>query len=148
LRLILFGGEEQGLYGSMQYVAQMPPAERRKINAVVNMDMIAVVNNKDSPKTVLLEGADPVSKKTIERLSAAAHNYTTLEVRTSMNPYNSDHVPFIGVGVPSVLTIEGFDQTNERVHNASDTLDRLNYDLMHEILRMNTAFVGEKLGHV
>ena len=28
LRLILFGGEEQGLFGSKQYVAALPPAER------------------------------------------------------------------------------------------------------------------------
>jgi len=147
LRLILFGGEEQGLYGSMQYLAQMPPADRKRINAVVNMDMIAVVNKKHCPMTVLLEGADPVSRNMIEGLAAAAHNYTNLEVRSSMNPYNSDHVPFIGVNVPAVLTIEGFDKTNKDVHNGNDTLDRINHDLMHEILRMNTAFVAEKLGH-
>ena len=48
LRLILFGGEEQGLFGSRQYVAGLEPAERSRIAAVVNMDMIGTVNTADT----------------------------------------------------------------------------------------------------
>ena len=44
LRLILFGGEEQGLYGSQQYVAQLTQADRIRLDAVINMDMIATLN--------------------------------------------------------------------------------------------------------
>ena len=43
----------------------------------------------------------------IERLADAAHTYTGLTVQTSLNPFNSDHVPFIDAGIPAVLTIEG-----------------------------------------
>jgi hypothetical protein len=47
--------------------------------------------------------------------------------------------------MPAVLTIEGADRTNDAIHSARDTLDRINFDLALEILRMNTAFVAEAL---
>ena len=142
LKLVLFGGEEQGLFGSKKFVASMTPAARAKVRAVVHMDMIASLNSA-SP-TVLLEGA-AVSQRIIDGLAAAASTYTGLMVQTSLNPFNSDHVPFIQKGVPAVLTIEGTDDANHAIHSARDTLDRLNFDLALEILRMNAAFVAETL---
>jgi hypothetical protein len=143
LRLILFGGEEQGLRGSEHYVQQLAPSERARIDAVVNMDMIAVLNA--APPTVLLEGS-PLSQDVITQLAAAAHAYTRLEVNTSLDPHDSDHCSFIDAGVPAVLTIEGSDGSNAMVHTANDTLDRLNHDLAIEILRMNVAFIAQRTG--
>jgi hypothetical protein len=143
LRFILFGGEEQGLYGSKQYVASLAALERQRIRAVLNMDMVATVNT--ALPTVLIEGAG-VSRTVIDGLVSAASAYTQLTVQTSLEPYNSDHVPFIDAGIPAVLTIEGTDSANSNVHTASDTLDHIRYDLMLEILRMNTAFIAEAVG--
>ena len=53
--LVLFGGEEQGLFGSKQFVASLKPADRARVQAVVNMDMIGTLNTP--VPTVLLEGA-------------------------------------------------------------------------------------------
>ncbi len=142
LRFVLFGGEEQGLFGSKRFVASMPAAQRSKVRAVVHMDMIGTLN-VPAP-TVLLEGA-PLSQTVIDGLAAAAATYTGLTVETSLNPFNSDHVPFIDKGVPAVLTIEGADSTNDEIHTARDTLDHINFDLALEILRMNTAFVADAL---
>lgn len=144
LRLILFGGEEQGLLGSKQYVDGLSTADRAKIRAVVNMDMIASLNQ--TPASVLLEGA-PVSQAVIDGLHAAASTYTRLVVDASTNnPDASDHVPFIDAQIPAVLTIEGLDRANERVHTAADTLAHIDHDLALAILRMNVAFVAEALG--
>jgi hypothetical protein len=44
-----------------------------------------------------------------------------------------------------VLTIEGTDDANHDIHSPRDTLDRINFDLALEILRMNTAFVAGAL---
>lgn len=144
LRLILFGGEEQGLFGSRRYVSSLPQAERDRIRAVVNMDMIGTLNSP-SP-TVLLEGAG-VSQAVIDGLAEAAASYTTLAVQTSLNPFNSDHVPFIKEGIAAVLTIEGVDGANMNIHSAKDTLQFINYDLALDILRMNVAFVAQALGN-
>jgi len=143
LRFVLFGGEEQGLFGSTQYVNALSASERARIRAVVNMDMVAG-RNTASP-TVLLEGGAGVSEGVVDALAAAAATYTSLDVQTSLEPYNSDHVPFIDAGLPAVLTIEGADRANERVHTDADTPGALDYDLLLQILAMNVAFVAETI---
>jgi hypothetical protein len=144
LRLILFGGEEQGLFGSKQYVASLKPAERARIRSVVNMDMISNLNSE--AKTVLLEGA-PLSQRIIDGLAASASTYTGLTVETSLNPFASDHVPFIDAKVPAVLTIEGADSANGDIHSANDTIDKLEFGLALEIVRMNIGFLASEVGH-
>jgi len=142
LRLILFGGEEEGLYGSRQYVSRLPKDERTRISAVINMDMVATLNTA-SP-AVLLEGA-PVSRSLIKELAEAAATYTSLTIQTSETPFNSDHVPFIDELIPAVLTIEGTDSSNTNIHTANDTLDHINYKLALDILRMNLAVTSKLL---
>ncbi|HSK38896.1 MAG TPA: M28 family peptidase, partial [Arenibaculum sp.] len=141
-RLVLFGGEEQGLLGSRRYLDTLDPSERRRIAAVVNMDMIGVRNGPIA--TVLIEGA-PVSRALVAELADAAALHTGLAVETSMNPYASDHVPFIEAGIPAVLTIEGADGANEAIHTAGDTPDRLDHAFALDILRMNAAVVARYL---
>jgi Zn-dependent M28 family amino/carboxypeptidase len=143
LRFILFGGEEQGLHGSIQYVQGLPAADRSRIRAVINMDMIAPLNT--STPTVLLEGAS-ISQSVMTSLATAATTYTSLVVQQSMNPFASDHVPFINALLPAVLTIEGADSSNTNVHTANDTLAHINNDLATEILRMNVATVAGYAG--
>jgi Zn-dependent M28 family amino/carboxypeptidase len=143
LRLILLGGEEQGLFGSKQYVAGLDTTEQARIKAVLNMDMIGGLNT--TTPTVLLEGA-PICQAIIDALSEAAATYTELTVQTSLNPFASDHVSFIDREIAAVLTIEGGDSANSNIHSANDTLDRINYDLMLQILRMNVAFIANALG--
>ena len=143
LRFILFGGEEEGLFGSKRYVASLSASEQRRIRAVVNMDMIGTLNT--STRSVLLEGA-PLSQRVIDGLSAAAATYTPLTVETSLNPFASDHVPFINAGIQAVLTIEGADNTNSNIHSSRDTIDHINYDLALDILRMNVAYIASEIG--
>jgi Zn-dependent M28 family amino/carboxypeptidase len=130
------------LLGSKAFVASMTAADRARVRAVVQMDMIGSLNTP--APTVLLEGA-ALSQSVIDGLASAAATYTALAVQTSLNPADSDHVPFIRKNMPAVLTIEGADRTNDAIHSARDTLHRINFDLALEILRMNTAFVAEAL---
>jgi Zn-dependent M28 family amino/carboxypeptidase len=87
-----------------------------------------------------------LSQAVIDGLVAAASTYTGLDVQTSLNPFNCDHVSFIRQNVPAVLTIEGTDDANHAIHSPRDTLNRINFDLALDILRMNTAFVAQTLG--
>ncbi|HEU4490515.1 MAG TPA: M28 family peptidase, partial [Jiangellales bacterium] len=82
-RVILFGGEEQGLHGSGQHVAALPPAERDRIAAVVNLDM---AGRRNGPGLgVLLEGA-AVSSWLVDRLAAAAAAWTRRSVSRPRPP--------------------------------------------------------------
>jgi hypothetical protein len=143
LRFILFGGEEEGLFGSKRYVATLSATEKQRILSVVNMDMVGTLNT--ITQSVLLEGA-PLSQRVIDGLNQAAATYTALKVETSLNPFASDHVPFINANIPAVLTIEGADNTNSNIHSDRDTINHINYDFALEILRMNVAFVASEIG--
>ncbi|WP_210115045.1 M28 family metallopeptidase [Roseovarius aestuariivivens] len=143
LIFILFGGEEQGLHGSVQYVSTLDTAERDRIKAVLNMDMIGTINS--DPQSVLLEGAD-LSQSMIYGLATAAAQVTSLSVQTSLNPFASDHVPFIRAGIPAVLTIEGADSANDSIHTADDILSHVNPGFSMEILRMNAAYLAIEAG--
>ena len=143
LTFVLFGGEEQGLLGSRQYLAGLSATERGRIRAVLNMDMIGCVNSQ--PPTVMLEGA-ALSQSMIDALAASAEAHTTLAIQTSLNPFASDHVPFIEAGIPAVLTIEGADSANDAIHSGQDTLDRLDMDYATQILRMNAGWLATEAG--
>ncbi|MCH9045264.1 MAG: Zn-dependent exopeptidase M28 [SAR324 cluster bacterium] len=143
IRFVLFGGEEQGLVGSNYYLDHLPAADRNRINVIINMDMIGSLNT--AQPTVLLESS-AMFQGIIDDLAHAADTYTTLTVQTSVNPFASDHVPFINAGLPAVLTIEGADGANENIHTENDTMAQINYDLALEILKMNVAEIATKLG--
>lgn len=145
LRLILFGGEEQGLHGSRQYVAELSGTDQKRIAAVVNMDMVGCRSTPEP--TVLIEGSAR-SRDLIEATAEAAGTYTSLSVQTSANPFNSDHVSFIDARIPAVLTIEGADSANNRVHTSEDDPEHVDYGLAAEIVRMNVATVATALGEV
>jgi len=145
LRVILFGGEEEGLHGSRQYVAALPAADRARIRAVLNMDMIATRNT--ATPTVLLEGA-AVSAGQIATLAGAAASYTGLTVETSLSPFASDHVPFIDAHLPAVLTIEGGDGANGNIHSAADVLSHVDSGFALQILRMNLGALAQWLGAI
>lgn len=143
LRLILFGGEEQDLFGSRQYLDSLPSSERTRIQAVVNMDMIGRLNGQT--RSVLLEGGR-VSRSLIDQVSRVAASVTQLRVEVSFNPFASDHVPFIEAGIPALLAIEGADNANEDVHSERDALTTVNYPFAAEILRMVAGFTAEAVG--
>jgi Zn-dependent M28 family amino/carboxypeptidase len=142
LRLLLLGGEEEGLWGSRRHVEALGSADRARISAVINMDMIGTVNTPE--RTVLIEGGE-VSRALIDSLVSAASTYTSLVLQTSLSPFNSDHVPFIEARIPAVLTIEGTDSANQHIHSDRDTLDHVDRELATEIVRMNVAATAAAL---
>ena len=143
LSFVLFGGEEQGLHGSRQFVAGLSAAERGRIAGVLNMDMIGSINA--TPAAVLLEGA-PLSQDMIDGLSAAGGRFTDLELQVSLNPFASDHVPFIDAGIPAVLTIEGADGANDAIHGPNDLLATVDPSYAMKIVAMNLGFVATSAG--
>ena len=68
---------------------------------------------------MLLEGA-PLSQDVIDQLAMAAATYAELDTQIFLNPFASDHVPFIDAGIPAVLTIEGADGAYAHEHTARD----------------------------
>lgn len=143
VRFVLFGGEEQDLHGSREYLASLSPGERQRIRAVLNMDMIGAQHG--AQPGVLLESS-PMALWLLRELTRAAATYTDLEVQTSTHPFASDHVSFLNAGIPAVLTIEATDeQSQDFIHSSRDTLDRVDDQLASAILRMNTAWIIDRM---
>jgi hypothetical protein len=147
LRLILFGGEEIGSVGSKDYVANLSSNDRRRISAVINMDMIGFVNS--SSQRVLIEG-DHISQHVIDGLLESAATYSNLTtIQTSLCSGESDHVSFIDRNMPAVLTNEGTDfppRIDPRIHSPNDTINTIDYDLALKILQMNVGYIAKELG--
>lgn len=142
LRLLLVGGEEQGLFGSRHFVTNLSAADRSRLLGVINMDMIGSLNTPEP--SVLLE-SKPLAQQMVDELAQMAATYTTLAVQIHLDAHDSDHVSFLDAGLPSVLTIEGADGANDRVHTANDLLSQINYELALAILKMNVAYLAGKL---
>lgn len=139
VRFVLFGGEEQGLIGSREYLSRLSNSERHRIRAVLNMDMIGA---QHGPRPGVLLESSPMALWLLRELTRAAATYTKLEVQISTNPFASDHVPFLNAGIPAVLTIEATDELSQDfIHSSRDTLDRVDDELASAILQMNTAWI-------
>ncbi len=98
VRFLACGGEEGGLVGSRHYVAELTDAERERVVANFNMDMIATAGPDQTTLFVnTLDGENLVAQAAI----AAAE---TLGYSDLLNaPYQrgaSDHVAFANVGIP------------------------------------------------
>ena len=110
LRFMWFGAEEFGLLGSNAYVASLSQAERDKITAMVNFDMIGSPNfvrfiydgdNSAFPVDPPNVAAGPPGSAYLESLFVDYFN--AVDLASDPTPFNgrSDYGPFIAVGIPA-----------------------------------------------
>jgi len=160
LRFAFFAGEELGLLGSAAYVDQLSSAgELIDIELMLDMDQVGRINQAggndactDPPAQtgpgnlgVCLESVSAYAS-ILDEVQSAGQSYTGLFFRRNLSPYGSDHIPFLNAAVPSLLTIEAYDENNAVTHSAADTLSALDVELTAEVTRMNVAVLGLRLG--
>lgn len=133
---IAFSGEEQGLYGSKDYVEKLAAADSAKLKRVLIMDMIAY--SQDDDLDALLETHER-NANFVAELADAAAKFTKLRIVTSYDYWGSDHVPFINKNVPAVLTIENDYDHYPSYHRTTDTIDKINIAMGAEIIKMDIA---------
>ncbi|MEN3608588.1 M28 family peptidase [Plantactinospora sp. ZYX-F-223] len=100
VRFGLWGSEEQGLIGSRYYVAQLPQAERDRIVAVYQNDMVAT--SWDPATRYWLLSFTGLANRATDEVAAAA---TRLGYQPQISPVtqrgSSDHQSFQEVGIAS-----------------------------------------------
>ena len=139
-----FSGEEQGLKGSYAHVAKLiADGNKAKVKAVLTMDMIGYTSDTDLD--CLLE-SDRRGSALFPMLSAAAQQYTNLRIVTTLNPFGSDHIPYIEEGIPSLLVIENDWNSYPQYHKTSDTPDQITLAMGEQTLRMQAAAVAQLAG--
>ncbi|WP_158828785.1 M28 family metallopeptidase [Mucilaginibacter lacusdianchii] len=128
IRIALWSSEEQGLFGSRNYVAShfgtasaIKP-EQAKVSAYYNLD-----NGTGKIRGVYLQGNSavaPIFKAWLEPFKDLGAATTTIS-----NTGGTDHLSFDGVGIPGFQFIQEPMDYNTRTHHSNqDTYDRLSAD--------------------
>jgi hypothetical protein len=142
-RTIVFmtvSGEEEGLWGS-EYYSDHPifPLEKTSVN--LNTDMVGRIDPKrtkgDSMNYVYVIGDDKVSSDLKPISEQINKKYLNLELDYKYNDpkdperifYRSDHYNFARKGVPIIFYFNG---THADYHRPTDTVDKINFDLMEK----------------
>ncbi|MFE0151571.1 M28 family peptidase [Nonomuraea sp. NPDC059007] len=106
VRFAWWGAEEVGLLGSGHYVRSLPETERKKIEAYLNLDMIASPNHTfaifdgdDSERTGA--GAGPKGSARVERAFQRYFRERGLPFRAADLTGRSDYGPFVAAGIAS-----------------------------------------------
>ncbi len=132
--------EEDGLKGAKKFVKDLKKAGTLKnVKLAINMDMIAYNKNN----VVDLETSKSFKDLALD-FANKAKSYTTLTPNLVLNPWGSDHVPFIDNDIPALLTIENWKTHTPCWHKSCDTLDTLNFEYAIEILKLNIAMVLDR----
>jgi Peptidase family M28/PA domain len=97
LRFAWWGAEEEGLHGSTAYVRSLSAAERGRIAAVVNLDM---VGSRNFARFVYDGAQQPAGSQRIEEAFRAYFAARKLPVEEVSIGGSSDHAPFAAVGIP------------------------------------------------
>jgi carboxypeptidase Q len=132
LRFVLFGGEEEGLLGSIHY-ADAHAAELDKCAGVFVTDTGA-----EAPKGWFVVGRED-ERKAIEALKpllgALGADALSDDGRFT---FSTDHGPFLVKGVPVFLLWTPADEYRKIHHKPSDTFDKVN----HRDLNLGAAVLG------
>src|SRR5690606_21986454 len=93
---VLFGGEELGLLGSAYYVDQLTQAERDRIKAMLNLDMVGV-----GDEAWWLIGTTELQ----ERMTGLAQDLGIGDTVASelIRGLSSDHASFINASIPALM---------------------------------------------
>jgi len=113
---LLVSGEEKGLLGS-EYYASHPIFPLEQTIADINVDMVGRVDDAhaDNPEYIYVIGSD--------RLSTELH---------LINEYANKEFTHVK-GIPSIFFFNG---THADYHQATDTVDKINFEKMEKIARL------------
>ncbi|MCB9377672.1 MAG: M28 family peptidase [Holophagales bacterium] len=139
-----YSGEEQGLYGSKDHAADLVASGGDAgFGGGLIFDMIGF--DGDDTLDVLLE-TGAIGQGLIDLFAAASADYAGLVVSTSLNPFGSDHVPYLQRGLPALLAIENDWDDYGCYHDTCDLPANLSTAMGGGIVRMGAAGIGRLAG--
>lgn len=136
-------GEEEGLWGSDYYTTH-PVFPLEKTSVDLNTDMVGRIDPNykgDSLNYIYVIGEDKLSSD-LMKISDSVNNSTMhLELDRRFNDpkdpnrfyYRSDHYNFAKHGVPVIFYFNG---THKDYHRPTDTVDKINFDLMAKRVKL------------
>jgi len=143
VRMALWSGEEQGLYGSRAYVKEhfadptvmKPTAEHDRLSGYFNID-----NGTGRIRGVYLQGNE-LMRPVFEAWFAALKDMTE-GVVTIRNTTGTDHLSFDAVGLPGFQFIQDPMDYDTRTHHSNmDTYERIQQADLEQMAVIEAAFV-------
>ncbi len=120
-----FSGEEMGLLGS-KYFTENPGIDLKKVNAMINLDMIGRLQDSSS-----LQVAGVGTAEGLKELVLSLTDTSKIRLTFSEEGYGpSDHSSFYGKNIPVLFYSTG---AHLDYHTPSDTWDKINYGGMVSI---------------
>lgn len=140
---LLFSGEEKGLIGS-DFFTTYPSFPLAKTSANLNIDMVGRIDPKykgDSLNYLFVIGDDKLSTDLKPMTDSINKKYLNLQLDRRYNDpadpnrfyYRSDHYNFAKNGVPCIFYFNG---THFDYHKPTDTVDKINFDLMSKRVKL------------
>lgn len=133
---ICFSGEEMGLIGSQHYVRQLKQEEIRKIDLMVNYDMVGYLKDKNSIPALGSRAIPAI----VDIISKINDKYPFKVQAASDASGNSDHASFGREGVPYVFFFTGL---HNNYHRATDDADKIDYKGLAGIARFGFEMTSE-----
>jgi len=144
LLFVCYSGEEQGLYGSTDHASDLVASGGDAgFGGGLIFDMIGY--DGDATLDVLLE-TGAIGETLIDLFSTASADYAGLVVSSSLNPFGSDHVPYLQRGMPALLAIENDWDIYPDYHKTTDLPGNLSLPMGAGIARMGAAGIGRLAG--
>lgn len=135
---IAFSGEEKGLLGS-NYFVKHPTIDLKKVNFMINMDMVGRLKMEDRTLQVLGVGTSPAWKETIEKIQIDSVKIKTAE--SGVGP--SDHTSFYLADIP---VLHFFTGSHDDYHKPSDDEEKINYAGELSVMKIILHLIDEKNG--
>ncbi len=127
--LVAFTGEEMGLLGSKEFVNK-PPIDLKKVNAMINMDMIGRLNRETNTISIGGTGTSVESDSILVILEANR----PFKIAHSTDGYGpSDHAPFYSSNIPVFYFTTG---AHDDYHTPADDTDKIDYVGQVSVLNM------------
>ncbi|MGH2824430.1 MAG: M28 family peptidase, partial [Thermoleophilaceae bacterium] len=125
VRLAFWGAEELGLIGSRRYVRGLEQADRDRIAAYVNLDMVG----SPEPARGVYSDGDPAIERLLRRLVGPRAEEENAGGR-------SDHAPFDRAGIPVGGLFTGAGRPHDPCyHRACDDLSNVDMAVLVEMTR-------------
>lgn len=120
-----FSGEESGLLGSKHF-AENPPIDLKKVNAMINLDMVGRLSDSSSLQTGGIGTAEG-----LRDLVLSLADTSLIDMTFSEEGYGpSDHSSFYGKNIPVLFFSTG---AHLDYHTPFDTWEKLNYHGMKQV---------------
>lgn len=143
-----FNAEEEGLVGSTQVAPIVASGKYGNVTSIVIADEVAWPGSGSAKREAIFETLGTVDGTTalLDTFAHSAKEGDGVEgFKVNKHGFGSDHMPFLELGIPSVLLIEGDNMHHADVwgHSSKDTFEHVDFDFGASMSRLALNVVAK-----